>query len=132
MVNPSPPETILPILEEDIIFGRLRPRERLVEDDIMKRFGVKRHVVRQALMRLESMGLVTRAPNKGALVRDFSLHELDQIYEMRELLQERAVERIPLPAQPELTSELRRIQAWRTTCRGHRQAPGMIGSDLEC
>ena len=85
MVNPSPPETILPILEEDIIFGRLRPRERLVEDDIMKRFGVKRHVVRQALMRLESMGLVTRAPNKGALVRDFSLHELDQIYGIDEI-----------------------------------------------
>ncbi len=110
-MNPLPPETIVPILEEDIIFGRLRPRERLVEDDIMKRFGVKRYVVRQALMRLESMGLVTRAPNKGALVRDFSLHELDQIYEMRELLQERAVERIPLPAKPELISELRRIQA---------------------
>ncbi|MGI9424957.1 MAG: GntR family transcriptional regulator [Hyphomicrobiaceae bacterium] len=109
-MNRQPSDDILPILEEDIIFGRLRPRERLVEDEMMTRFNVKRHVVRQALMRLESMGLVTRAPNKGALVRDFSLDELEQIYEMRDLLQERAVERMPLPGSPELVDQLRRIQ----------------------
>ena len=102
---------IVPILEEDIIFGRLAPRERLVEDDMMQRFEVKRHVVRQALMRLERMGLVTRERNKGAFVRDFSLHELEEVYEMRELLQERAVARMPLPAPSTLIARLRHIQA---------------------
>ena len=37
-------------LEEDIVFGRLHPRERLIEEDISSRFQAKRHVVRQALI----------------------------------------------------------------------------------
>jgi DNA-binding GntR family transcriptional regulator len=103
------------VLEEDIIFGRMSPRVRLVEDEFMARFDAKRHVVRQALMSLENMGLVSRTPNRGAMVRDFSLTELDQIYEMRHLLQERAIARMPLPASPELLAELRRIHAEHAT-----------------
>ena len=34
-------------LEFDILFGRLKPRERLIEDVLMQRFGAKRHAVRQ-------------------------------------------------------------------------------------
>jgi len=63
---------VLQVLEEDIIFGRLAPRERLVEDQLMQRFGAKRHVVRQAIAGLERMQIVSRELNKGARVRDFS------------------------------------------------------------
>ena len=44
--------TLASALEFDILFGRLKPRERLVEDALMQRFGVKRHAVRQALVEL--------------------------------------------------------------------------------
>src|ERR1043165_9801722 len=50
-------------LEEEIALGLLSPRERLVEDDLLARFNVKRHVVRQALAELELMGMVIRRPN---------------------------------------------------------------------
>ncbi len=43
-------------LEEDIALGRLKPRERLVEDELMSRFDAKRNVVRQVLFELESWG----------------------------------------------------------------------------
>ncbi len=59
----------LDTLEEDIVFGRLHPRERLTEDALMARFGLKRHVVRQALAELELMGVVERKRNVGAVVR---------------------------------------------------------------
>ena len=36
-------------LEEDIAFGYMHPRERLVEDELRARFGLKRHIVRQVL-----------------------------------------------------------------------------------
>jgi DNA-binding GntR family transcriptional regulator len=97
------------VLEEDIIFGRLRPRERLVEDALMRRFGAKRHVVRQALVELERIGLVARERNKGAMVRDFALDEVEQIYAMRELLQGHAARLIPLPPDPALVGRLREI-----------------------
>jgi DNA-binding GntR family transcriptional regulator len=102
---------IVRALEFDILYGRLKPRERLVEDAVMGRFGAKRHVVRQAFAELERMGIVVRTPHRGASVRDFPTKEVDEIYQMRELLQRSAAELIPLPADPALLAELEAVQA---------------------
>ncbi len=98
-------------IKQEIIFGRLRPRERLIEDELSQRFGASRHLVRSAFAELQQMGLLTRRPNKGAVVRDFAPEEVDEIYEMRALLQAEAASRIPLPPDPELVEELERIHA---------------------
>lgn len=103
-------------LEQDIALGRLKPRERLVEGELMLRFGVKRNAVRQALLELESMGVVLRPPNKGAVVRDFNAKEIEDLYMVRELLETKALEMIPFPVPTESIQALRDIQA------RHRQA----------
>jgi DNA-binding GntR family transcriptional regulator len=97
-------------LEFDILFGRLKPRERLIEDQLMQRLRAKRHVVRQALAELERMGIVTRTTNRGAAVRDFSAEELEEITEVREVLHRRAVQRMKLPAGEALLARLEAIQ----------------------
>lgn len=94
------------MLEEDIIFGRLHQRERLIEDVLMERFQIKRYVVRQALAELERLGIVTKERNKGAMVRSFDRGEVEAIYEMRELLHEKAIRRMPLPADIALIDQL--------------------------
>ncbi len=99
-------DPVIAALEDDIIFGRLRPRERLVEDSLMERYGAKRHVVRQALDRLTRMGIVVRERNKGCAVRDYAPEEVEDIYEIRALLQGHAAQRIPLPAPDELVRQL--------------------------
>ena len=93
-------------LEEEIALGVLRPRERLVEDDLLTRFNAKRHVVRQALLDLEIMGIVSRPPNRGAIVRDIGREELEQLYFVRELLERAAIEVMPLPADPQVLQNL--------------------------
>ena len=98
-------------LEEEIALGLLRPRERLVEDDLLDRFKVKRHVVRQVLAELEMMGMVTRRPNRGAVVRDFTTLEVEHIYFVRELLERAAVEVMPLPVAPDVAATLERLHA---------------------
>ncbi|GAB7542080.1 GntR family transcriptional regulator [Cupriavidus sp. 8B] len=85
------------ILEEDIVFGLLSPRERLVEDDLMARFNLKRHVVRQLLATLEGMGLVERKRNVGAVVRAFPAREVMELYALREVLETHAASLIALP-----------------------------------
>lgn len=100
---------IVRVLEEEIALGQLRPRERLLEDELTVRFDAKRHVVRQALIDLEAMGIVLRQPNKGAAVRDFRPDEVEHIYLVRELVERRAAELISLPGQPALVAELWRI-----------------------
>lgn len=104
-------ERVVCELEEDIILGRLRPRERLIEQDLARRFAVNRHIIRKALTVLENYGIVHKEPNKGAIVRDFSLDDVENVYEMRALLHERAAARISLPGAPELVATLEEIQA---------------------
>lgn len=94
-------------LELDLVLGRLRPRERLVEDELMTRFSTKRHVVRTVLSYLESIGLVERRPNKGALVREYALDEVEELYEMRADLHALAVEKMTLPVTAEIAARLR-------------------------
>jgi DNA-binding GntR family transcriptional regulator len=84
-------------LEEDIVFGRLYPRERLIEEELVERFSVKRHVIRQALMQLERLGLVERSRNRGAMVRLYSIQEVEDINAVRQLLETHAASLIPLP-----------------------------------
>ena len=102
-------------LEEEIALGVLSPRERLVEDDLLARFNVKRHVVRQVLAELELMGMVTRRPNRGATVRDFTTVEVEQIYFVRELLERAAVEVMPLPVPTEVVRTLEGLHARHCT-----------------
>ncbi|MBN9216497.1 MAG: GntR family transcriptional regulator [Mesorhizobium sp.] len=100
---------IVRALEEDIIFGRLAPGTRLVEDALLARFPVSRHAIRQALYQLERLGIVTRERNKGAMVRLLSPREVRQIYEVREMLQRQAALMIRLPAADALIAELAEI-----------------------
>lgn len=93
--------TIVRTLEEDIVLGRIYPRERLVEEHLAERFGQKRHVVRQALSDLETIGLVVREAGKGAMVREYSPDEVNHLYEMREFVEGKAAEMIALPVSEE-------------------------------
>ncbi|HWU18821.1 MAG TPA: GntR family transcriptional regulator [Devosia sp.] len=96
-------------LEEDIIFGRLAPGTRLTEDMLLARFAVTRHFARQALVQLESMGIVVRERNRGATVRSLTAAQVKEIYAVRELLQRQAALWIPLPAPESLIAELNAI-----------------------
>lgn len=105
-----PEPTLADLLEEDILFGRLRPRERLVEDELMERKHATRHAVRQALVELELRHLVARIPNKGAQVRDFSREDIQQICQMRDWLHDKAARCIPMPADPAWIERLKTLQ----------------------
>lgn len=104
-------DRVVDLVKHQIIFGRLRPRERLTEDELCAQFGVSRHLIRAAFVRLEHLGLVTRRPNRGATVRDFSVEEVEEIYDMRALLQAEAARRIPLPVPQSLLDRLYEIHA---------------------
>jgi DNA-binding GntR family transcriptional regulator len=103
-------------LEEDIVFGVLHPKEKLIEESLAARLQQKRHVIRDALEDLEAAGLVTRIPNRGAFVRELTATEVTEIYEVREILEVAAAMRTPLPAPKAVMAELRAIQ------RKHTQA----------
>jgi DNA-binding GntR family transcriptional regulator len=70
-------------IEDAILSGRFKPRERLVEMDLISTFGVSRTVIREALKRLEAKGLVRSAPYRGVIVADLTVEEIEEIYFLR-------------------------------------------------
>ena len=96
-------------LEEEIVFGRLKPGQKLREEELAERFAGSRHQVREALARLGRIGIVTKERNRGVSVRRFSASEVRQIYEVREILQRQAALRIPLPVDDAIIVELLKI-----------------------
>jgi DNA-binding GntR family transcriptional regulator len=74
-----------------IVDLRLEPGAPLREAAIATQLGVSKTPVREALGRLEQEGLVEATSFKGAVVTDYSERDLEEIYELRELLEGVAV-----------------------------------------
>ncbi len=74
-------------IRQEILYGDLRPGDRLRLEDLAKRLGVSMTPVREAMQHLEADGLVVCEPHKGARVAGLSLEEIRVIYAMREALE---------------------------------------------
>lgn len=77
------------ILRDDIVTARLAPGSHLHQTEIAGRFGVSRIPVRDALQALAGEGLVDLTPTK-AVVSAMSIADLDELYELRGLVEPRA------------------------------------------
>ncbi|MER5457585.1 GntR family transcriptional regulator [Micromonospora sp. NPDC002389] len=74
-------------LRSAILNGSIGPRARLGEMELSRQFGVSRTPIREALRRLTAEGLVVFQPNRGARVAEWSLSDLQDIYEIRARLE---------------------------------------------
>jgi DNA-binding GntR family transcriptional regulator len=74
-------------LRKAIHAGKLRPRQRIIEEDLAKELKVSRGPVREALLRLERDGLVVTTSRRGTFIRDISLAEIGVIFRMRAKLE---------------------------------------------
>jgi len=97
-------------LQSDVIFGRIHPREHLVEDEIMMRLNVSRYAARRAFDELQRLGLAVREHNRGVYIRSYTGNEVEDLYEVRELLETRAAARIPVPVPNGLIERLSDIE----------------------
>ena len=70
-------------LQDAILEGRIALGERIVEADLARRMGISRAPVREAARRLESTGLLVARPRHGFAVRDFTLQQVDDLYQVR-------------------------------------------------
>jgi DNA-binding GntR family transcriptional regulator len=80
-------------IREAILGGMLAPGERLKEEQLARELGTSRTPVREALLRLQSEGLVRASPNRGAVVRRYGRGELEEMYDLRALLEGHAARR---------------------------------------
>ncbi len=74
---------VLRKLENAILSGQFKPRERLVERDLLADFDVSRTVIREVLKILEGKGLVKITPYRGAVVVDLTAEDVEEIFFLR-------------------------------------------------
>lgn len=74
----------LDLIRSAIQSGRYAPGQRLIESDLMETFNITRGPLREALRRLGTEGIVDLIPNRGAIVKSFSLKELVDLFRIRE------------------------------------------------
>ncbi len=102
-------------LERRILEGELAPGDKINEEDIAGQLSVSRGPVREAFRVLESSGLVRLEKNRGVFVRQVSIAEADEIYEVRagldHLVGRLVATRISPPELGELRELLKRMQS---------------------
>jgi DNA-binding GntR family transcriptional regulator len=91
-------------IKDHIWEGDLDEGARLTEEQLSKMLGISKSPVREALNRLEAEGLVRIEPRRGAYVRVFSAKEIEDLYEIREVLETHVVETVEVT--PELVAQL--------------------------
>lgn len=80
-------------LKQLIYTGEFKPGERLNEAALALRMGTSRGPIREAIKVLAGIGVVIAVPNRGVFVRQLSLREMLEIYELRALVFGYAAER---------------------------------------
>lgn len=89
----STSENIATALRGLIASGALPDGARLVERDLAERFAVSRIPLREAIQKLAAEGLVEQYQNRGAVVRTLTGADIEEIYELRMLLEGDAIHR---------------------------------------
>jgi len=89
-------EHVIRALRKSILQGSLKPGTRVIEQVVAEELGISRGPVREALLQLESEGLLVIHPRRGAEVTKLSAHDAWEIYTLRANLETFAL-RLAMP-----------------------------------
>jgi DNA-binding GntR family transcriptional regulator len=89
--QPSLVELATVRLRAEILSGSLSPGDRIVEDQLRRRYGISRAPLREALRLLAQQGLVEHLPRRGVRVTSWSPTDIRQLFEVRHVLERHAV-----------------------------------------
>ena len=92
MASESAAARIASQLRAEILHGDLAPGSKLAQVGLAERFGVSRIPVRDALAILAGEGLAQPLSNATAVVTRMSVEELQELYDLRALIEPRTTE----------------------------------------
>lgn len=110
-----------------IVSGTLRPGQRVNQDVLAEQMGLSVAPVREALRALEQEGQVTYLPRRGYFVTELQIEDLEEIYTLRALLEDRAA-REALPQLGE--AEIERLALAAQECVAAAQV-GDVARELD-
>jgi DNA-binding GntR family transcriptional regulator len=109
-------EVIAQSLKEMIYEAELKPGQPLIQERIAEMFQVSRVPVRDALQKLIGMGVAINVPRRGVIVRPLSQKLLDDLFEVRKILEGAAIRNVVRNATPELPRRLEELIRQQSEC----------------
>lgn len=91
--QPSIRDTVKRALRSAIISGEMTPGTVYSAPTLGRQFGVSATPIREAMLDLVREGIVVALPNRGFQITEVSDHDLDEVNELRMLLEPPAVEK---------------------------------------
>ena len=85
-------EVVFNILRQAILKGELKPGEHLMEVELAEKLRVSRTPIREAMRKLEAEGFVVMEPRKGAEVASITESDLNDVLEIRMVLENMAID----------------------------------------
>lgn len=108
-------ERIFQDLREQIVNGIYPPSFSLTETDLAKKYDVSRNTIKKCLMMLENEGLVSIEHNKSARVRSYSIDEVMDFLDLREVLEGFIVRNAIQAITPEQIRQMEELMAQMKT-----------------
>ena len=102
-------EVIAQSIKEMIFQAELKPGQQLVQKNLARMFGVSRVPVRDALQILINVGVAVSVPRRGVIVRPLSRKLLDELFEIRKVLEGSAIKMSVRNATPDLIKTLEKL-----------------------
>jgi phosphonate utilization transcriptional regulator len=127
----SLPELVQAEIEQLILRGELAIGEHVNESELAARFGTSRGPIREALRALEESGLVRSEKHRGVFVREISVAEADEIYDVREALDQLIGQRVAKRATPEQLGDLEALVAAMEEAAGRPDIKGYHALNLK-
>jgi phosphonate utilization transcriptional regulator len=118
-------------IEQLILRGDLAIGQRLNESELAARFGTSRGPIREALRALEESRLVRSEKNRGVFVREISVVEADEIYDVREALDQLIGQRVAERATPAQLRDLEQVVAEMDDATGKQDVKGYHALNLK-
>jgi len=90
----SKSKKIYNMIIKEIVTGKFFPGQRLIERELIEKYGMSKTPIREALYKLEENGVVTYELNKGFSIVKVSRCDVEEIYELREVLEGLTVKKV--------------------------------------
>ena len=115
-------QSVYDALIDLIVGGELPPGQHMVEIDLANQLGVSRQPIREALHRMEAEGWVDLRPSQGAFVHVPTDSEVDELLDVRALLEAETARLAAASSGPNPQSRPAQLARLREICRGGEAA----------
>jgi DNA-binding GntR family transcriptional regulator len=118
-------------IKRSILGGTFPPGSFLAERQLAQQLGMSKTPVRAALERLEAEGFVTVSPQQGVIIRDLTVHEIADHYEIRAALETYVVRALAGRLTADQSDRLEENLKAQAALRGRDDGPRAAALDTE-